>query len=137
MGEKDFLHQVLGSFALSFDLHFCAQFSSELGTIHFGRINMKPGKPTTFSTVPRLYLARIFLRWRMMSCSLKSTNTLFRKGIEIARLWLPCFSSCLTILYQSFTFPHHFLFYDSLSPSPNSYLRCLCLACLEIQSVRW
>ena len=24
----------------------------ELGTVHFGRLNMKPGKPTTFATVP-------------------------------------------------------------------------------------
>ena len=30
-----------------------SSFLSELGTIHFGRIHMKPGKPTTFATVPR------------------------------------------------------------------------------------
>ncbi len=26
---------------------------AELGTVHFGRLNMKPGKPTTFATIPR------------------------------------------------------------------------------------
>lgn len=24
----------------------------KLGTVHFGRLNMKPGKPTTFATIP-------------------------------------------------------------------------------------
>jgi gephyrin len=28
---------------------------AELGTVHFGRLNMKPGKPTTFATVPRAH----------------------------------------------------------------------------------
>eukprot|EP01052_Picozoa_sp_SAG31_P021504 SAG31_NODE_1667_length_7578_cov_4.345233_2_plen_739_part_00 len=37
MGEADLLKQLL----------------AERGTIHFGRLNMKPGKPTTFATVPR------------------------------------------------------------------------------------
>jgi gephyrin len=38
MGEKDLLKEVL----------------LELGaTIHFGRVHMKPGKPTTFATVPK------------------------------------------------------------------------------------
>lgn len=37
VGEKDFLKPVVKGLG---------------GTIHFGRINMKPGKPTTFATVP-------------------------------------------------------------------------------------
>jgi molybdenum cofactor synthesis domain-containing protein len=41
---------------------------AELGTVHFGRIAFKPGKPTTFATIdrpgraslaPRLWVARI------------------------------------------------------------------------------
>eukprot|EP00211_Chloroparvula_japonica_P004709 CAMPEP_0119124278 /NCGR_PEP_ID=MMETSP1310-20130426/3949_1 /TAXON_ID=464262 /ORGANISM="Genus nov. species nov., Strain RCC2339" /LENGTH=658 /DNA_ID=CAMNT_0007114203 /DNA_START=40 /DNA_END=2016 /DNA_ORIENTATION=- len=35
MGEKDYVQDVL----------------EELGTVHFGRLHMKPGKPTTFGTV--------------------------------------------------------------------------------------
>eukprot|EP01038_Epipyxis_sp_PR26KG_P013753 gene13753-18445_t len=31
---------------------FVKPLLNELGTIHFGRLNMKPGKPTTFATVP-------------------------------------------------------------------------------------
>jgi len=37
MGDADHLKSIL----------------EEIGSIHFGRINMKPGKPTTFATIPR------------------------------------------------------------------------------------
>eukprot|EP00494_Astrolonche_serrata_P030048 UN30315 len=37
MGTYDFMKTIL----------------KEMGTIHFGRMKMKPGKPTTFATIPR------------------------------------------------------------------------------------
>jgi gephyrin len=35
------------------DADFVKGLLAELGTVHFGRLNMKPGKPTTFASIPK------------------------------------------------------------------------------------
>jgi gephyrin len=56
------------------DADFVKPLLEKLGSIHFGRLNMKPGKPTTFATLPdltvTLLLVLVVIVVQLMSSSL-------------------------------------------------------------------